>query len=418
MPYLNLFLSSENEHIDDSCELLRKEIGLKRKEQTKALKLLLCNLKIYPSKKLFVERRKKAIATQRANPFSVGAKAIISSLDALHEHDYIVQEIGKWILNKNTTIISMPKLHTWFETHQWLNDDIEAINAQHITLRLNESIDNKKVFVDYEDTEYSTWLNYELEKYSELLNNTSIQLLDSSGGAVKEYSKLTITRGFIKHKSHPKNGEFLFGGRMSPPWVSLSGNDRKRITINGEETIEIDRPASHINAMYEVITGAPYSDGYPYDLIINNSLVPKHIVKNLSSFMQGAKSVAGTAISVGNHYKRESHKHDASEQDKLNYGEWHRYKKRINSSTLAKEFLKKHIAVKNSYLRGKQYGDMIQCWEADIVFEVVIELVKREIPVLTVYDSFIVQKRHQELLKRLMKEVKFVNRRKLNMVII
>ena len=72
---------------------------------------------------------------------------------------------------------------------------------------------------------------------------------------------------------------------MAPPWVSLSSDDRKRLTINGEETIEIDRPASHINAMYDVITGAPYSDGYPYDLIINNSLVPKHIVKNLSSFM-------------------------------------------------------------------------------------------------------------------------------------
>ena len=413
MPYLNLFLSSENDHIEHTCELLRKEIGLKRKEQIKALKLLLCNLKIYPSKELFVERRRKAIATQRANPLGVGAKAMISSLDALHEHGYIIQEIGKWILNKNTTIISTTKLHTWFEIHQWLNDDIEAINAQHITLRLNEYVNNKKVFVDYEDTEYSIWLNHELEKYSKLLNNSSIKLLDSSKEVVAEYSKLTISRGFIKHKSYPKNGEFFFGGRMAPPWVSLSSDDRKRLTINGEETIEIDRPASHINAMYDVITGAPYSDGYPYDLIINNSLVPKHIVKNLSSFMQGARSVAGTTISVGNHYKREANKHDASEQDKLNYKEWHRYKKRVNSSTLIKEFLKKHIAVKDSYLKGKQYGDMIQCWESDIVFEVVIELVKRNIPVLTVYDSFIVQKRHEELLKRLMKEVKFIDRRKL-----
>ena len=192
MPYLNLFLSSENDHIEHTCELLRKEIGLKRKEQTKALKLLLCNLKIYPSKEVFVERRKKAIATQRANPLGVGAKAIISSLDALHEHGYIVQEIGRWILNKNTTIISTTKLHTWFEIHQWLNDDIEAINAQHITLRLNESINNKKVFVDYEDTEYSIWLNHELEKYSKLLNNSSIKLLDSSKEVITEYSKLTI----------------------------------------------------------------------------------------------------------------------------------------------------------------------------------------------------------------------------------
>ena len=61
---------------------------------------------------------------------------------------------------------------------------------------------------------------------------------------------------------------------------------------------------------------------------------------------------------------------------------------------------------------------MIQCWEADIVFEIVLELVKRGIPVLTVYDSFIVQQRHEELLKKLMSEVRFVNRRELSRVVI
>ena len=134
--------------------------------------------------------------------------------------------------------------------------------------------------------------------------------------------------------------------------------------------------------------------------------------------MQGSKSPNGTAIRVGNHYKREAGKKDAKEQDKLNQEEWMRYKKRLRSSIIIKEFLKKHSAVKESYLRGKQYGDMIQCWEADIVFEIVLELVKRDIPVLTVYDSFIVQQRHEGLLKKLMSEVKFVNRRELGRVVI
>ena len=95
-----------------------------------------------------------------------------------------------------------------------------------------------------------------------------------------------------------------------------------------------------------------------------------------------------------------------------------RYKKRLRSSIIIKEFLKKHSAVKESYLRGKQYGDMIQCWEADIVFEIVLELVKRDIPVLTIHDSFIVQQRHEGLLKKLMSEVRFVNRRELGRVVI
>jgi len=411
MPKLNLFLSSNNDHIDHSCELLRKDIGLVRKEQTKALKLLLCNLKIHTNKEIFAPRRKNAISTRRGNPLAIGARSLNSSLDALHKHGYIVQVVGRWVINIHTTIITTPKLIDWFDKHQWEEDDIDAFNGQHVTLRLNG---DSRSDIEYEDTNYSNWLKSTLEDYSKLLNNSAIQLLDDTGVVSKEYLKHTLSRKFIKHNNHPPNGEFLYGGRMSGAWVSLSSEERKRIIINGEPTIEIDRPASHLNAMYEVITGAPYPGGYPYDLIINNSLVPKHIVKNLSAFMQGAKSATGAAISVGNNYKRVANKHNATEQDKLNYDEWHSYKKRVRSSVIIKEFLKKHSVVRDSYLRGKQYGDMIQCWEADIVFEIVIKLVKRDIPVLTVYDSFIVQKQYEDILIKLMSEVKFINRRELD----
>jgi len=415
MPKLNLFLSSNNDHIDHSCELLRKDIGLVRKEQTKALKLLLCNLKIHTNKEIFTPRRKNAISTRRGNPLAIGARSLNSSLDALHKHGYIVQVVGRWVINIHTTIITTPKLIDWFDKHQWEEDDIDAFNGQHVTLRLNG---DSRSDIEYEDTNYSNWLKSTLEDYSKLLNNSAIQLLDDTGVVSKEYLKHTLSRKFIKHNNHPPNGEFLYGGRMSGAWVSLSSEERKRIIINGEPTIEIDRPASHLNAMYEVITGAPYPGGYPYDLIINNSLVPKHIVKNLSAFMQGAKSATGAAISVGNNYKRVANKHNATEQDKLNYDEWHSYKKRVRSSVIIKEFLKKHSVVRDSYLRGKQYGDMIQCWEADIVFEIVIKLVKRDIPVLTVYDSFIVQKQYEDILIKLMSEVKFINRRELDKMIL
>ena len=415
MPKLNLFLSSNNDHIDHSCELLRKDIGLVRKEQTKALKLLLCNLKIHTNKEIFAPRRKNAISTRRGNPLAIGARSLNSSLDALHKHGYIVQVVGRWVINIHTTIITTPKLIDWFDKHQWEEDDIDVFNGQHVTLRLNG---DSRSDIEYEDTNYSNWLKSALEDYSKLLNNSAIQLLDDTGVVSKEYLKHTLSRKFIKHNNHPPNGEFLYGGRMSGAWVSLSSEERKRIIINGEPTIEIDRPASHLNAMYEVITGAPYPGGYPYDLIINNSLVPKHIVKNLSAFMQGAKSATGAAISVGNNYKRVANKHNATEQDKLNYDEWHSYKKRVRSSVIIKEFLKKHSVVRDSYLRGKQYGDMIQCWEADIVFEIVIKLVKRDIPVLTVYDSFIVQKQYEDILIKLMSEVKFINRRELDKMIL
>jgi len=410
MPKLNLFLNSNNSHISDSCELLRKEIALIRKEQTKALKLLLCNLCIHPNQSIRVSRSRNSLGTKRSNPLGIGFDAFRKALDTLDSHEYITQDIGSKLENKQTTIITTPKIIEWFHANSWTEDDIEVFDGQYVKLRLNE---DKRSSIDYEDTDYSRWLSGELEDYSNLLNSSSLHLMDENDNLEKEYKNLTIARAFIKHKRHPINGEFLFGGRMAPPWVNLSKEARKRIIINGEPTVELDRPASHINAMYEVVTGKPYQDGYPYELFINDSLVPKHIVKNLASFMQGSKSPLGTAISVGNHYKREAAKPGAAAKDTFQYEQWLSYKKKVSTSIIIDSFLTKHSLVKDYYMRGKQYGDRIQCWESDIVFEVVIELVKRRIPVLTVYDSFIIQLRYSRLLNELMEDVKFTNRRRL-----
>jgi len=75
--------------------------------------------------------------------------------------------------------------------------------------------------------------------------------------------------------------------------------------------------------------------------------------------------------------------------------------------------MSKHHLVRDYYLRGKQYGDMISGWEADLVFEVVMELTNRGVACLTVYDSFIVQSKYEDLVKDLVKNTRFINRRNL-----
>jgi hypothetical protein len=56
---------------------------------------------------------------------------------------------------------------------------------------------------------------------------------------------------------------------------------------------------------------------------------------------------------------------------------------------------------------------MISGWEADLVFEVVMELTNRGVACLTVYDSFIVQSKYEDLVKDLVKNTRFINRRNL-----
>ena len=55
-------------------------------------------------------------------------------------------------------------------------------------------------------------------------------------------------------------------------------------------------------------------------------------------------------------------------------------------------------------------GHHIQFWESEIVFDIVIELTNSQIPVLTVYDSFIVQEQHKARVEYLIKNTPYKNK--------
>ena len=414
MSKFNLFLSSESSHIIQSTSELNNELGFKRPEPEKALKSLLCNLFIKPNSWILVQRKKQPLGTRKGNPLCIGISAFIKVLDALKECGLIEQNIGSKLEGKKTEIKATEDLLIWFNSSHWKDDDIDIYKAQRITLRLNETDKGNKEYVEFDDTKFSLWLNSELKQYNNLLNNSVIYLPNNKGALIQE-KKITTSRGFIKHPYRPKDGEFLFGGRHVGPWVSLSKEDRAKITINGELTFEYDRKASHINAMYEVVTGKPYLKEYgdPYKLFIQGVEVPRHIVKNLLSFSQCAYSDIGVSQRVGRSYKNKASKDNAKQQDIDNLNEWIKLTKKVPGIKIHKALMSKHHLVKDYYLRGKQYGDMIIGWEADLVFEVVRELTNRGVACLTVYDSFIVQSKYENLVKDLVKKTRFINRRNL-----
>ena len=407
---LDLFLDVNLPYIEESIELLRKDIGLRQKSQIKALKLLLCNMYLNPDREIMLSRKKQSLGGIKYNPLGIGYRGIVSSLDALSNHQLINQVIG--IPGETlTTMQSTKKLNEWFVENDWNAESINVRSGQYITLRKNNMIDGRATYIDYEDTDYSIWLRAELKKYNNLLNKSHIFLEGLNGDKDKVFSHLTIQRKFIQHPaSKIKNGEFIFSGRMPGPWVSLSQADRSRITINGEPTVELDRQASHLNAMYQVVTGVPYPSGDPYEIIINGFKIPRHIIKKYSNFMQGGRSAKGVAQSVINAYK--------SDTDQSKYENYLEVRKTIKSSEIVQAILDKHPQIAPYYLNKKAYGDYIRCWESDIVFEVVIELTKREIPCLTVYDSFIVPLQYKQLVDKIKDITPYVNRRRLDKVLL
>ena len=399
IPKINLFLDFNMPHLEELTERLGKDLGMRQGTQFKALRLLLCNMYNQGQRRVMVARTKQSLGGKRYNPLGIGYRSIIASLDALESKGYIIQELGSYNEKKRTTMMPTDKLLEWFEDTEWSDEGIDKRVGTYITLRKAKKDNDKPAFIDYEDTDYSKWLSEEIKKYDQLISNSRIALLNDDGTEDREFKKFKIQRRFIKHKTQFSNMEFAFGGRMPGPWVNLSSELRQNIAINGQPTVELDRTASHLNAMYQVITGAPYPyDDDPYHIVVNGYEVPRHIAKNFSSFMQGSKSPRGAAQSVINHYRYDALKiKNPKDKDIKKYEEYIEFKKKVMPLDIAQAILNKHPKISKYYNNKKVYGDLISCWESDIVFEVVMELTKRGIPCLTIYDSFIVPLEYEDL---------------------
>jgi len=419
IPKLDLFLEVNRQQIKDLSHKLGKEIGILDKRQMRGFRLLLCNMYIQGQRQIMLSRRKLSLGGDKYNPLDIGYKAINASLDALHKNDYIIQKIGSHNEHTMTTIKPTGKLMQWFKDAEWSDDRIDTRVGSYVTLQETRKQNNNSVYVDFEDTKYSKWLGERIKQYNQLLNNCKIVLPNDDELEDRVFSKFTIQRNFIKHKSIYDNAKFTFGGRMSGPWVNLSSEDRSKITINGEQTVELERNASNLNAMYQVVTGAPYPhDDDPYHITVDGRVVPRHIAESFSSFMQGSKSPKGVAHSVINHYKRKATEtKNPKENDIQKYEEYVEFKKDIKPTDIANAILEKHPKVANYYNKGRAYGDFIGCWESDIVFEVVMELTKQGIPCLTINGSFIVPLQYKDLVDSIKDTTPYVDRRDISEVL-
>ena len=413
IPKINLFLDLNMPHLEELTYQLGKDLGMRQGTQFKALKLLLCNMYIQGQRQVRVSRRKQPLGGKKDNPIDIKYSAINGSLDKLEANGYIIQELGSHEEKKMTTMMPTERLMQWFEDTGWSDEGVDKRVGTYITLRKAKKDNGKSIYIDYEDTDYSKWLSEEIKKYDQLLNSSRIMLLNEDGTEDREFKKFTVQRKFIRHNFKDKNTEFAFGGRMPGPWTNLSSELRKNITINGQPTIELDRKASHLNAMYQVITGAPYPyDDDPYHIVVDGYPVPRHIAKNFSSFMQGSKSTRGAAQSVINHYKYDALKvKNPKDKDIKKYEEYIEFKKKVMPLDIAQAILNKHPKISKYYNNKKVYGDLISCWESDIVFEVVMELTKRGIPCLTIYDSFIVPLEYEELVDNMKDITPYEDRR-------
>ena len=411
---LDLYINSHEPHILSSSKELGKTIGLKRIEQFNALNLLLFNLQLCRNNALITPRARASFGVKRYNYHKVGYKALCTVLDALAHKRYIEQVIGKKNLETgesvSTTALPTHKLISFFKDNDWSWNYCQQETPELVLLR-----NDKKKLIDYKDNKYSNWLRSELTKYNDFLaEDVLIELCkkNKKTGALElidSYVNLRLQRKFIEHDKNEFGGVILkFGGRMYGPWCNLGTSQRKLITIDGEETVELDLQASAVNVLYKTVTGERYSQGDPYNIEIDSYTIPRHIVKKAATIMLSTSTIQSAVAALEKHYLPYINDFDKDTRSKNTIKEAQEYKAfkfKLKPSELLNLYLNKHKVVRYYYLRGKRMGDLVACMESDRVFEIVRRLTKLKIPVLTVYDSFIVKQSDSATLETLMEEL-------------
>ena len=404
------------ENIGEFISSLRGTIGLTRKEQTNALQIILLNLVYFSFRPLVTPRAKKMLAPSRINPLGIGAKSLVTVLDALESTGHVLQTLGSKDLERNTgiatTIVPTDKLKSLLNYHGFFKHLVNrSSNAECLLLRNSETIHDNKSLKDYTDNYRTNMMRAELVKYSSLLSDTDICVLGDDGHPEIDLNSEFVTRKFIDFGIHDTDGTelFAFGGRMYAAWCNLSKEQRSRITINGEECIELDYPASHVNVMYKSVTGDWYQDGDPYELEVDGTQIPRHLVKKLSSIMLNVSSVTAARRSLQSAYIRQGQGIEDLEGNS-DGEDYIRAADGVGIPSIIQAYLDKHQVVARLFLQDKKAGAHNQYLESELIMDVVNKLTVMEIPCLTIFDSVIVPRQHESILKELMDTAEFPNR--------
>ena len=261
----------------------------------------------------------------------------------------------------------------------------------------------KALIPDYEDTRDVRDKRKVVDSYNILLDRTHIDvdvdcitnadsedLLDRLLHA-KDVFRYSINLGAKRVYRVFNNGSFYEGGRYYGGfWVGCPGVLRKYITINGEKTCELDYSGIHINLLYafkkinfaELRTDA-------YELVDND---PERKLNKL---------ILLTAYNAENPKDTASAVFDKARLD----GTLHRYNLRGHQQIYDKlELLKqKHEPIKE-FIANK-FGSKLQYHDSCVIEQLIKHFTKHKIPILTVHDSIICQRRYRDFVRDKMLEL-------------
>lgn len=351
----------------------------------------------YPSKK---ELRYNKLHISKKTPEIV---------DALVREGYVVSVTGHFDReHKRTSHISRmratPKLIDLIvKQHKITPEMVElASDTECIILRIKDG--EKKKNIPYTDTPETKKWRRNLYAYNNLLRNTLVDIPQIPRGGLVEKPKTsakkkkpkevrtTINRSNKFVRRIFSDGSFEDGGRYYGGfWQRVPKKWRERILINGCHTVEIDYSGLHIVMLYAQV-GIDYWKEVgrdPYEIPgVEVSERMRKLLKLILLCVLNNKDKATTIKAV-----RKKTNFDPDEYS------WVKEEK-VDIAGIIDSFTLLHKPIQEFFYSG--IGIKLQRMDSQIAEEVINTLTKKDIPVLAIHDSFIVQTLNEQLLKNTM----------------
>lgn len=313
-----------------------------------------------------------------------------------HGHHQGLIDLKKGSEDSKTTtrIRATAKLQEYFKhANLDLLDFTRHSGQETIILKIKDEGDDKAHPIAYMDSDFADipQMRQEMNQYNALLHMTFIDIptlkepLICKESSADEPVSITHDKKFVRRIFY--RGNWKLGGRFHGGWWQNIGEDwRKQIYINNESTIEQDYSGLHVNLLYGLQGLQPLKDPYSLDLDYGLSAVEQRtVVKGLVLISINASS----AKSAFNAFRLDQPRGSKAKHFTNDF-----------LDRLLTAFKKKHPRIESSLCSDK--GVELMNIDGRITAKVINHFTAKNIPVLTIHDSYITQNKYTGELKEVM----------------
>lgn len=193
-------------------------------------------------------------------------------------------------------------------------------------------------------------------------------------------------------------GRWFQRGELS--YQGLSGEDRAKLLLNGEEVVELDYPSMHPHILY-AWEGRRCPEGF-YDRIADLCGCSRFVAKSIMLFAVNAPTYASLSSAINLDKAKETKANlGRAEPKPIVYDELKR--QGLRPTDVVNAIGEAHPTIANYIFSGSALRLMLA--ESEIITSALLKLMDLGIPALPVHDSLIAPRRHRGRVRQVMEEV-------------